>query len=209
MKKYLIASMLTLALSSGVALAEGTTTLKVASSTRAGALLKIQQLKDRIASSSEKAREVRSEIENRLGKKLDEQRLKIAKEFEQALKNVKKLADRVEEVIVKLESKGNDLSSQRALLADAKAKISVAESDVTALENALSATTTLTTRKEVLKSVKTQVEKTKADLKAAHKAVVKVITSLKPGREEKKQATSTEATSTATTSDTSATSSSN
>ena len=205
MKKTLISSALLLVLSSGIAFAE-TTSTSTASTTKGTAILKIQELKSRLASTTSG---IKSDIENRIGKKLDNQRTKIANEFEVAIRNLKKLVERVEAVIVKLESKGNDLSSQRTLLADAKAKIEIADNSVTALENALSATTTPTTKRAVLKVVKTEAEKARADIKAAHRAIVKIISSLKPGREEKKQATSTESTATSSVSTSTATTTSN
>ena len=180
--------MLLLALSSGVAFAE-TATTSSATTTKEAALLKIQELKNKIASTTSG---IKSDIENRIGKKLDSQRAKIANEFVVAIRNLKKLADKVEAIITKLELSGKDLSTQKALLSAAREKIVVAENDVTALENALAATTTPATKKAIIKTAKTESEKARASIKAAHKAIVNVISSLKPGREERKQATSTD-----------------
>ncbi len=194
--------MLLLALSSGVAFAE-TTATSSATTTKGSAILKIQELKNKIASTTNA---IKSDIENRIGKKLDNQRTKIANEFEVAIRNLKKLADKVEAIITKLELSGKDMSAQKALLLTVREKITVADNDVTALENALAATTTATTKKAIIKNARAESEKARADIKAAHKAIVNIISSLKPGREGKKQATSTNDVATSSTSTASTTS---
>jgi|GEM_PF-3729282 len=218
MKKiYLASSILLLALSSGVAYAD-TSSSSTSSTTREAikerAAEKIQELKNRIASTSAQIKDVRkearTEIENKIGKKLDKEREKIANAFEEAIKNLNKLADRVDGFMTKLEAKGNDLSSQRTLLADAKSKITIADTELTTLENMLASTTATTTRKALLKQIKVESGKVKADIKAAHKAIVAVITSLKPGREQEKvTSTSTVSTSTSSTSTSTASTTSN
>ena len=87
-KIYLASSVLLLVLSSGVAYAETSTTSSSTKETiRARAEEQIRELKNKIASTSAQIKDVRkemkTEIENRIGKKLDKERAKIANAFEE------------------------------------------------------------------------------------------------------------------------------
>ena len=191
MKKLLLSSVLLLALSSGAVFASTSASSTVKPGIKV--LERVQNIKDKIASTSERVKnlekEVKTDIEKRIGKKLDEQRTRIANGFEEAIKNLNKLADKVDALIAKIESRGKDMSASKALLADARTKITVANTELTTLENALAQSTSTSTRKAILKQVKDQSEKTKAAIKAAHKAIVNTITSLKPGlRDDNKNA---------------------
>jgi hypothetical protein len=92
-----------------------------------------------------------------------------------------------------------NVSSSTALLDIAKTKVTLAETELTNLENLLAqdipvtgtSTSKNAERKAILKQINTQSEKTKTAIKAAHKSIVDVIVSLKPGQLKEKKATST------------------
>ncbi len=152
-------------------------------------------MKAKMASSTEirkeKIEEKKSEIEARIGKKLDKERTKIAQRYEEALKNLNKLADKTATLISKFQTQGKNVASSSVLLTDARSKIATADADLTTLENMLASSTTKN-RKALMKSTKAQAELTKTDIKKAHEAIIAVIKSLKPGRDEDKNASSTE-----------------
>jgi len=194
----------------GVAFAEEGTVTKTSVVAKIEALRvqasSTKDVKERIASTTERLKEAKrekSDIEKRIGKKLDEQRTKIAQKFEEALKNLNNLVTRVESRIAKIEAAGGNVTAVKASLDLAKAKVALADADLTTLENMLASSTATSTKKEMRAAVKIQTEKTKKSVEAAHKAIVKVISSLKPGQIRKEAATSTTATTTATTNATS------
>lgn len=201
MKKYLISSCVLSVLLSGVAYAE-----VIPNSTRDEVKQQINQeredLKNKISSTSEKIKtlreEIRDEIEIKIGKKLDDQKNKIAKEFEIALRNLNNFITRTESRISKLDANKIDTTEAKVLLATAKTKVLAAQTEVTNLENLLAqnipsvaSSTQKEIRKTVLQSIKVQSEKTKTAIKAAQKAIVDVINSLKPGQNRLDKASST------------------
>lgn len=142
---------------------------------------------------------LKNNIEIKIGKELDEQKIKIADVFEKAIQNLKDLTARIDSRISKMESENIDTLSSKLLFETAKVKLTAAETELTNLENILaedlSAASTSTpknnTRKIILKNIKSQSEKTKSSIKAAHKSIINVVTSLKKGLMKKINSTST------------------
>ncbi|MDD4803785.1 MAG: hypothetical protein PHN69_01295 [Candidatus Pacebacteria bacterium] len=128
-----------------------------------------------------KVKEVKDEIEKRIGKKLDEKRTGIANKFEEAIKNLKALLLRVENKIAKIEERSTVATSTIELLINSKENITLAEKELTILENKLATTTSTSTKKTYLSDVKIQSDKTKEIIKATHKSIIDIIESLKPG----------------------------
>lgn len=212
-KSYLISSVFILMLLlSNVALAETspTSTRKIEDLKQKMLDLKEKadekriEAKSRLASTTEKLKEKRSElkdkIEIKIGKKLDERKIKIANEFEKALLVLKNLLARTESRIMKMESKNINASSSRALLLIAKSNLALAETELTNFENALAAEVPASTstdaskkseRKALLKNLNSQSEKVKSAIKTAHKSIVEVIASLKRGLMKNERSTST------------------
>jgi hypothetical protein len=122
---------------------------------------------------------IKNNIEQKLGKKLDEKRLQIAVGFEEVVENLKNLLSRVEERITKIEEKNSVSSTTKDLVATAKDNILLAEEELNTFEAKLSATTSTNTKKVFLDDLKTQSEKTKEIIKTAHKTIVDIINSLK------------------------------
>lgn len=153
-----------------------------------------ENYRERMASTSadlkNKIEEIKSDIEKRIGKKLDEQRTKIAQRFEEAIKNIDGLVSRVESRITKMESAGADVSSLKVSLEAVKANIATAQKNITDLENMLALPIATSSRKTTLANIKVQTEKTKKSVETAHRSLVKVVASLKPGQQ-KVKATST------------------
>ena len=208
MKKYLLSSIVLTLLLSGVVYAEtssansnvignlrqkNTDVKQNMQETRASA-------KSEIASSASEIKTIRQEIKDaieiRIGKKLDEQKTKIANNFENAVRNEKDLIMRTQSRIYQISLQGVDVASSSAFLEKAKTQVSLAETELAKLENLLvqnvpSATSTSKTeRSALLQSIKAQSEKTKTALKTAHATIVDVIASLKKGLM-KKESTST------------------
>ena len=164
-----------------------------------------EQTKQKIASSTEKLKEkkeeLKNEIEIKIGKKLDDQKIKIANEFEKTIRNLKDLVLRIESRIAKIDAEKIDTSVSKTLLANAKTNLSLAETELTNLENLLAqnipvvstSTSEKAQRNTILKTIKTQSEKTKNSIKTAHLSIIKVVESLKKGLI-KKNSTSTQET---------------
>jgi len=142
--------------------------------------------------------ELKNEIEIKIGKKLDDQKIKIADVFEKTILNLKDLIARTESRISKMELDNIDVSSIRTLLETAKTKVSLAETELTNLENLLAqdiptvSTSTIKNKERnvVLKNIKLQSEKTKSAIKAGHESIINVINSLKVGLMKKENSTS-------------------
>lgn len=161
------------------------------------------EVKAKIASTTERLKEKREELKSaaelRIGKKLEERKAKIAEAFEKALENLKSLIEKTGSRISKMEAESINVAEAKLLLETAKAKFAIAETGLTNLENLLTndvpANSTGTERnaerKNILRSLNTQSEKTKAAIKATHKATVDVINSLKRGLMKNKNSSST------------------
>ncbi len=201
MKKYLLPSiMLTSLLFSGIAFAE------VSSSTKN----KISETRQKIEDIKQKAQEdinkIKSELKNaieiKIGKKLDEQKIKIADQFEKTMQTLNDLVVRIESRIAKMDASSVDTSIPKALLVAAKTNISLAATELTNLENLLAqnipavSTSTVknTERKLVLKKINLQSEKTKTAIKTARSSIIKVVESLKVGQDKEKNSTPTKQT---------------
>jgi len=143
-----------------------------------------------------KRQEIKSEIEQRIGKKLDEKRTNIANKFEEAIKNLKDLLARVETKITKVESRNPNATSTIGLLVTAKENVTLAETALTTLKNKLAETISTSTKKAYLAGVKSQSDKTKETIKTAHKSIIDIIESLKPGLLKERATSTKESTST-------------
>ena len=141
----------------------------------------------------EKREQIKSDIEQRIGKKLDEKRTNIANRFEQALKNLNSLISRIEDRITKVEANNITVSTSTiSLLATAKENVTLTENELTVLENKLAEPVSTSTKKVYLANIKIQSDKTKETIKTAQKSIIDTIESLKPGlQKDKVEATST------------------
>ncbi len=164
-------------------------------------------LKSKIASTTEKLKEKKQElktaVEIRIGKKLDDKKNKIADNFEKSIQNLKDLILKIDSRISKMETSGANTTLSKSLLETAVSKVALAETELTNLENVLakdiptSTSTKKIERKALLQNIKIQSEKTKTAIKVAHQSIINTINSLKPGQVKIKNSTSTlEATST-------------
>ncbi|MEI7513551.1 MAG: hypothetical protein WCJ74_02945 [bacterium] len=115
-----------------------------------------------------------------------------------AIDRIVKIDTRLVAHIAKLKAKNIDTSASDALLVDAKAKLTTAEEKVSTLKTSLESmlgTNISTTTKNTIKA---KTAEANTYVKAAHEAYVKVVESLKPGKnkEDKNNATSTATTTT-------------
>src|SRR3989344_6597932 len=114
---------------------------------------KIDQLKQKVLEEKQKAAEdrikikteitstttiIKNSIEVRIGKKLDDKKLKVAVAFEKSIQNLKDLIARIESRIAKMKLLNIDISSPELLLETAKTNLSLAETELKSLENTLS-----------------------------------------------------------------------
>ncbi len=135
---------------------------------------------------SGKGEEMRAKVAETMKDKLakvDAKRMGVAREFEVAIRNLNSLSARVESRIVRLEAQGANMSASRILLTTAKANIVLAQNEVTNLENLLVATSTSTsTKKSIMAGIRAEAKQAREAVKTAHKSLVQVIVSLKPGQ---------------------------
>jgi len=158
---------------------------------------KRETIKDEIEQRREK---VMDDIRDRLDNFID----KIVDRFDASIERLEKLAQRIESRISKYEAEGINVTKSKELLVIAKTKIETAKTSVAALETETlnvigSNATTTTALKADFNELKSQLEKAKKDIKAAHTALVDVIENLKPGlnkNDSLKKATTTTATTT-------------
>lgn len=209
MKKYLLYSIVLSIFLTGTAFAETTSTASKIDAIKQ-IITDIKQkvteektaIKAEISSTTSAIKDLRQglkdAIEIKIGKKLDAQKLKIANEFENAMKQLQNLATRIESRITKMDASGINTASSKVLLETARTKITLAGIEITNLENLLAqqipasaSTTLLSQRTVILKSIKTQSEKTKTAIKIARKAIIDTVNSLKPGLQKIKNSTST------------------
>ncbi len=141
--------------------------------------------------------ELKSAVESRIGKKLDEKKNKVADGFEKSIQNLKDLVLRIESRISKMELNNTDVSSPKLILEIVNSDLALAETELVNLENLLTqdiptaTSTKKIDRKNLLQKIKDQSEKTKLAIKTAHNVIVDVINSLKPGQLKEKSSTST------------------
>lgn len=166
-----------------------------------------------------RAKEMRKEVEKKRGEIKDEQmkkRLEIARKktelvsmrLEQAIARVQKLSDRVAERLTKLEAEGVIADVSRGHLADAKTKLDEARTKaagvkvaietafITATLNAGATTTPGTAPKNVMKETQEAVREAAKVIQEAHKHVALAISTVKPGQNKPRPATTTPTTTT-------------
>jgi uncharacterized protein YaaN involved in tellurite resistance len=109
----------------------------------------------------------------------------IISRYEAATGRLDKLAGRINSRITKMEAKNIDVTAAKELLATAKTKIETAKTSTAGIISTLNSTSFGTTVAEVKQNytaIKTQIEKAKEDIGAAHAALADVVNSLKPGQ---------------------------
>ncbi|MFH1607412.1 MAG: hypothetical protein ABIC91_08750 [Nanoarchaeota archaeon] len=169
---------------------------------RAGLKAQIASTTENITENRKEVRDARIELKNaieiKIGKKLEQRKIQIANVFEKIIQNLKDLIVRIESRMLKMTTNNINVSSSVSLLDIAKIKVTLADTELTNLENlltqdipAVASSTKKSERKTILQQIKTQSEKTKTAIKTAHKAIIDVIVSLKPGLLKEKDATST------------------
>lgn len=136
----------------------------------------------------------------------------VSKRLEAAIARVQKLSERVAERLTKLEAEGVNTTISRGHLAEAKTKLDEARIKATALKlvietafanvtvNASSTTTPGTAPKNAMKEVQEAVKEVTKVIQEAHKHVALSISTVKPGQNKPRQATTTQTTAPATTS---------
>lgn len=170
-----------------------------------------------------RAKEMRGEVEKKRAGIMDEQKKKrleiarkktelVSKRLEHAIARVQKLSDRVAERLNKLEAEGVTTTVSRGHLAEAKTKLDEARTKAAGVKLAIetafakvtldtTATTTPgTTPKNAMKEVQEAVKETVKVIQEAHKHVALAISTVKPGQNKPRPATTTPATVPATTS---------
>lgn len=115
----------------------------------------------------------------------------VVNRYEAAVNRLEKLGERIDSRIAKMEkqntlketSDSTDLSKAKELMVIARTKIEIAKTSIAGITATVSANATTTAlMKEEFKTMKTQVEKAKEDIKVAHVALVDVVKNLKPGQ---------------------------
>jgi len=123
--------------------------------------------------------EIRDAIEKKIGRPLDNDRMKIAQDFESALKNLNDLIQRIDSRMTKMQTAGADVSSSSALFDTTKTNVDISLNNLTNLEKSLGEPTATSTRKAILARIKTQSDKTKSSLETAYRSIMSLIDSLK------------------------------
>lgn len=119
------------------------------------------------SSTQEKDREMKNGIEKKIGRPLDNDRMKIAQGFESALKNLTDLIQRIGSRMTKMQTAGANISSSSALFDTTKANITLAMGNVTDLEKTLAESTSTSTRKAILARIKTKNDKAKSSIESS------------------------------------------
>jgi len=201
MKKiYLLSSVFILTLLlSGITYAEVTSTgtRDISELKQKVTYIKQQALEDRIKIKTNIAsttanvidikQDLKSAAEIRIGKKLDEQKIKITDNFEKTIKNLEDLDLRIDSRISKMESENIDASTSKSSLEITKTKLALAETELKNLEISLAedippvstSSSQNEKRKVVLNNIKLQSEKTKMSIMAVHDSMVNVVHSLR------------------------------
>ncbi len=141
---------------------------------------------------------VMENIKERLGKFTQN----VVERYNAAIERLDNLMERIDSRISKLESEGADVTKAKELSALAKIKIETAKTSVAAIEIdstlALSASTSSSTPayQEGFQILRSQLEKAKGDIKAAHASLIDIIENLKPGLNKRPTTTPTTASST-------------
>ena len=135
------------------------------------------------AETEERREEQKSNFEERLSKFLE----KLVERYEAAVRRLERIIARIESRIDKLKTVGVDVTQAEGFLTQAKSKFDTASSSVESLISEVGDFTklespTLEELRAAYGEVKVALEVAKNDIKAAHEALVLVIKSLKPGR---------------------------
>ena len=127
----------------------------------------------------------------------------VTKRLEAAIERVQKLSDRVTERLNKLEAEGVNVTVSRGHIAEAKVKLEEARTKTAAvklaIETIFASATASTTPKDSFKKVQELVKDTVRSIQEAHRHVALAISSVKPGLNKPRPATTTPATTTSTT----------
>src|SRR3989344_3663529 len=127
----------------------------------------------------------------------------VTKRLEAAIERVQKLSDRVTERLNKLEAEGVNVTVSRGHIAEAKVKLEEARTKNAAvklaIETIFASATASTTPKDSFKKVQELVKDTVRSIQEAHRHVALAISSVKPGLNKPRPATTTPATTTSTT----------
>lgn len=168
------------------------------------------EIKDKRGEIKDAKKENREEIKEKIKEnkdKLAEKRLEIAKKqaeliikrLNTAIERVQKLSNRVAERLTKLEAEGVTATVSRGHLADAKTKLDEATAQSATIKVAIETALASATPKEELKKVQDLVKATTKVIQEAHKHVALAISTVKPGLNKPRPATTTSPVATTTT----------
>lgn len=148
---------------------------------------KREELKQELQKKQEEFRAKVEERKTELKKKLGVERAKnidaffsrMAEKFEDAIKRLNDLSDRIESRLNDSEASGKDVSAARAKLAGAREKITVAQTSLDGARASYTSAVQSDDFKGAFARVRTVVSGVKEKVKDAHAALVDVVTSLK------------------------------
>ncbi len=148
-----------------------------------------------------------TEMRANIKDKVAEKRLEIAKKqaalvlkrLETAIERVQKLSDRVSDRLTKLEAEGVTTTISRGHLAEAKTKLDEATAKIATIKTATDTALASQTPKEEMKKVQGLVKDTAKTIQDAHRHVALAISTVKPGLNKPRPATTTPATTTSAT----------
>jgi len=131
--------------------------------------------------------EIQNRIKTGIKEKLDDKKIQFLIPFEQAIKNLKNLSDRLKSRISKIEGQGIELSNEKQSVVEIDEKISEVEVYISDLGELLAMDITplsfnlqdIEKRKNDLAKIKNQTEKIKKEIKNIHESIIKIINSLK------------------------------
>jgi vacuolar-type H+-ATPase subunit I/STV1 len=162
---------------------------------------RLEQIKAKIASTTEVRLQKADERAVKIAKKNSE---KLTERYTNAIEQLDRTAQKITDLIAKMDTKGLDTTIAKNALANAQLKITAAKNVLATLQTYIDAQTiTAKTRVNIMKSVRNKAETSlKSAIKDAHSALVDVINSLKPGRKVSDKAATTTPIATTTTSTT-------
>lgn len=144
-----------------------------------------QQIEENFSSSTTEnysdssSTKIRNEIENKIGKPLDADRMKVAEGFENAIASLNNLMERIGSRIGKMQAAGAGVSSSSALFETIKKNIALSENNLTDLENELAQPTSTSTRNTILTRIKIESNAAKASVEMSYKSIMNLINELK------------------------------
>lgn len=128
------------------------------------------------------AGERRQNAVGKIKERLDKFVGNVIERHEAAIERLETLVTRIESRMVKLEAKNIDVKKSRELLVTAKSKIEIARvsvSDIASSTGNMYFGSTTAAVREDFKLIQSRIEKAKGDIKAAHAALVNVVSNLK------------------------------